>query len=350
MKKIVLITIFALASSVFAAEKNEAPSGALVVTAKVEKGMINPVQTFSGTLYYNTKSKIASELDGVVESFSFDEGDTLKKGDTLTSLDSKILKANIMAKISMIKAAKAELTRQERELERSLALFERKSISQSSYDLVFYTTQQQRAQLEAMQSELNAMNIQMQKTHIKVPFDSVVVERNVEIGQWLFQGDSVATLVATQSIEARVNIPSDFIQNIRSYKTFFAKIGADKVEISLKSLIPLADNATRTFPLRFNVPKNMGLIEGMRIDIDIPTLKKEETLLVPRDAVIKRFDKDVVFVVVDAKAMMIPVKVIGYKTDMAAVSADGLSEDMRVVTKGNERIFPNMQVFQKASK
>jgi multidrug efflux pump subunit AcrA (membrane-fusion protein) len=91
----------------------------------------------------------------------------------------------------------------------------------------------------------------------------------------------------------------------------------------------------------------MGLIEGMRIDIDIPTLKKEDALLVPRDAVIKRFEKDVVFAVVDAKAVMIPVKIIGYKIDRAAVSAEGLSEEMRVVVKGNERITPNMPIVEK---
>jgi RND family efflux transporter MFP subunit len=347
MKKLILLMIFTLTLSVFASEKNQPSYRALVVTAKVEKGIINFVQTFSGTLYYNTKSKIATEVEGVVETFSFQEGQIVNKGDILTSLDSKVLQANIMAKIAMIKAMKADLTRQERELERSKVLFKRNSISQSNYDMVFYATEQQRAQVEAMQSELNAMNLQMQKTHIQAPFNSVVVERGVEVGQWLAKGSTVATLVVPQSIEAKVNVPFDFIQNIRAYKKFSAKIGTDEIEISLKSVIPLADNATRTFPLRFHVPKEMGLIEGMRIDIDIPTLKKEDALLVPRDAVIKRFEKDVVFAVVDAKAVMIPVKIIGYKIDRAAVSAEGLSEEMRVVVKGNERITPNMPIVEK---
>jgi hypothetical protein len=94
----------------------------------------------------------------------------------------------------------------------------------------------------------------------------------------------------------------------------------------------------------------MGFIEGMRIDIDIPILKEEESLLVPRDAVIKRFGKDVVFAVVESKAVMFDVKIIGYKTNLVAIKAEGLHENMRVITKGNERIAPNTPTMQKAIK
>lgn len=348
MKKI--IVTLAMVSLAFASEKSAPPSGALVVTSQVKKEMINFTQTFSGTLYYTTKSKIASEMEGLVKSFSFEEGQVLQKGEVLASLDSQILKSNIMAKSATIKAMRADLTRQERELHRSKSLFEKNSISQSSYDLVFYTTQQIQAQIEAATNELNTMNIQMEKMQIKTPFDSMVVQRDVAVGQWLAKGATVATLVNLQSIEAKVNVPTDFLQYIHTYKTFLARAGDKEIPISLKNVIPIADQATRTFPLIFNVPKNMGFIEGMRIDIDIPILKETQSLFVPRDAVIKRFEQDVIFTIADSKAVMMPVKIIGYKTDMVAVSAEGLDEKMQVIVKGNERIFPNMPVIQKAHK
>ena len=66
--------------------------------------------------------------------------------------------------------------------------------------------------------------------------------------------------------------------------------------------------------------------------------------MINRDAVIKRFNMDVVFTVVNDKAVMIPVKVITYFGLNAAIMADGLVEGMPIVTKGNERVFPDMQV------
>ena len=53
---------------------------------------------------------------------------------------------------------------------------------------------------------------------------------------------------------------------------------------------------------------------------------------------------DVVFTVVDGKAVMIPVKVITYFGLNAAIMGEGLVENMPLVTKGNERVFPDMNV------
>ena len=48
--------------------------------------------------------------------------------------------------------------------------------------------------------------------------------------------------------------------------------------------------------------------------------------------------------VVEEKAVMIPVKVITYFGMEAAISGQGLVEGMQLVTKGNERVFPDMPV------
>jgi hypothetical protein len=53
---------------------------------------------------------------------------------------------------------------------------------------------------------------------------------------------------------------------------------------------------------------------------------------------------DVVFAVVEGKAVMIPVKVVGFMGLNAAISGKGLSEGMSIVVKGNERVFPKMDV------
>jgi membrane fusion protein (multidrug efflux system) len=350
VKRLILLLLLGMASSaVFADEQAQAPRPSLVVTAPVVQGMVNPLQNYVGTLYYDRKSEIASEFEGIVSSLEFREGQRVRKGDALVRLDSKVLEANIDAKASALKALEAELTRQTRDLDRSKALFERNSISQSNYDQVFYTTEQLRAQAAAIRSELKAMHIQLEKNSIKAPFDAVIAARNVDIGEWVGKGDAIATLIAEESIEARLNIPASLIDALRSSTHFAATIEGRDVDVTLKTVIPVADAVTRTFPVELDVPKNMGLIEGMRIDVRVPTLKRQESLLVPRDALIKRFGQTVVFAAVDGKAVMIPVQVIGYETDTAAVSGAGLNAQMRVVIKGNERIFANMPVTEKVN-
>jgi len=348
-KRLVSLLLLTVTSLLFAAEQGKSPRAALVVTAPVVKGVVNPLQTYVGTLYYDKQSRLASEFEGVVGTLEFREGQQVRRGDILVRLDSRVLQANIAAKTSELKALEADLTRQKRDMDRTRALFERKSISQSNYDQVFYGTEKLRAQAAAMQSELEAMKIELEKNSIRAPFDGIISARNVEIGEWVGKGDTIASLVDTGSIEARLNIPARLIDTLGSNRRIVATIEGKDVEVTLKTVIPVADAVTRTFPVELDVPKNTGLIEGMRIDVKVPTLKQQTSLLVPRDALIRRFGQTVVFAAEEGKAVMLPVQVIGYKTDMAAVSASGLREQMRVVIKGNERIFPNMPVMEKTN-
>lgn len=345
MKKSIL-SILIICSAAFAADQTPPPS--LVVTVAMVKGSVNPLQTYVGTLYYDKQSKLASEFAGVVQSISLREGKRVKKDDILVTLDSQVLQANIAAKSSAFKALQADLTRQTRDMQRTKALFDRKSISQSGFDLVFYATQKLQAEVQAVKSELQAMTIQHQKTEIKAPFSGVVSSRNVEVGEWVGKGATIGTLIATNSIEARLNIPARLLATLKSYKKFSATVAGKDVTLTLKSVIPVADVSTRTFPVKMKLLNTRGLIEGMRIDVRVPVLKKQMSMLVPRDAVIKRFGQTVVFANQGGKAVMIPVQVIGYKRDKAAISGAGLKENMRIVTKGNERIFPNMPVMEKA--
>lgn len=350
MKQLLAFLLFASASTAFAADKATAPRPSLIETTPLVKGVVNPLQTYVGTLYYDKQSKLASEEEGAVVELAVTEGQSVKRGDLIVALDSKVLRTNIAAQVSSYKALKAELALQEKNLERSEVLYKRKAISETAYDTVRYGTAQLRARTEASKQTLEGLKTQLEKRSIRAPFDAVVASRNVDVGEWVGKGTTVATLVATETIEARVNIPATLMGILRSTQRFSATIEGKELEVTLKDLVPVADAVTRTFPVEFNLPGTMDLIEGMRIDIQIPTLKRVESPMVPRDAVIKRFGQNVVFAAVKGKAVMIPVQVIGYSTDKAAIAGQGLVEGMAIVVKGNERIFPNMPVMEKETK
>lgn len=317
-----------------------------VKTTPIVRGEVNPLQLFVGTLYYDRQSKLASEAEGAVRTLAFTEGQQVRKGDVLLALDSRILEADVAAQRATLKALEADLERQKRELKRSKTLFDRKSISESDYERVFYATEATEAQKAAAQSRLQSLTIQLEKTQIAAPYDAVVATREVDLGEWVGKGATVATLVDTNSIEARLNIPARLIDTLRKAERFEASIEGQPLHATLKSIIPVADAATRTFPVELRIPDGKGLIEGMRIEVQVPTLKKQTGLMVPRDAVIKRFGQNVVFFVTDGIAKMMPVQVIGYDGDRAAIAAAALAEGMRVVVKGNERIFPDMPVME----
>jgi len=86
------------------------------------------------------------------------------------------------------------------------------------------------------------------------------------------------------------------------------------------------------------VRNRYSLIEGMEARVDIPSGRKEKTLLVPRDALVTAMGQTVVYTVVDAKAKTVPVTVTRYVGKEIAIQAAGLETGMEVLIKGNERI------------
>ena len=326
---------------------NEAPVS-LVTTVKVKEGIANSLQNYVGTLYYDVNSNLASDSSGVVQKLYVKEGETVKRGTVLLKLDSSILEANIKAQVANLNSLLAQQTKQKKDLQRSEALLKKDSISQSSHDTTYYTLKALNSTIDAKKAEIKSMKIELHKKTIKSPFTGVIVKREIDIGEWVSVGSSVFTMVDANSIEARINIPSILLQTLTKKQKLQAKISNKDIEVSVKSIIPLADKASRTFPVKLSLKNQNNFIEGMRIDVKIPTLKQQKSLLVPRDAVIKRFGNFVVFAVIDAKATMFPVKVINYTHNQAAITAQGLHKNMKVITKGNERIFPDMPVREKA--
>lgn len=347
LKKLFLILILPLALIATDSKKQGTQKASLVVSAPLQKGNVNPLQTYVGTLYYDVQSNIASEEEGIVEQLAVSQGQHVKKGDLLVLLDSKILKTDIASQKSAIESFQADLTKKELILERSKALLKNNALSQTSYDNDFYAVVQLRSQIESSKHKLAGLQTRMNKRKIFAPYDAVVTARHVNIGEWVARGASVVSLAAIDTLEARVNLPATLINSLKNSQRFHARVGNNEFEATLKSIVPVADTITRTFPVEFNIPQNVELIAGMSIEIQVPTLQKVESFMIPRDAVIKRFGQNVVFANADGKAVMIPVQVVGYSDNKVAINAQGLTEGMRIVIKGNERIFPNMRIAEK---
>ncbi|UCD66453.1 MAG: efflux RND transporter periplasmic adaptor subunit, partial [Deltaproteobacteria bacterium] len=104
------------------------------------------------------------------------------------------------------------------------------------------------------------------------------------------------------------------------------------------------DVATRTFSVKTRLKNSDGLVEGMEASALMPTSSRKDSLLVSRDGLVVKFGKNVVFVVDDGKAKMVPVAVQGYSGLMVGIAGLELEAGQEVVVKGNERLFGGEQL------
>mgnify|MGYP003571689182 CR=1 FL=1 len=338
-KKLLIITLSSL--SLFAMG---GPS--LVETTKLIKGEVNPLQEFVGTLKFDRNSVLAAQNAGVIKALNFEVGDKVKKGDVLVQVDADVLNAQVAAASANVASARNEKTNAKKDFERYSKLLLTKAISQKQYDdaqLKYNTTT---SSLKALQAQLRELQIQRNKKSIKAPFDGVIVDKKIDLGEWVSAGTPVLSMVDITKVEITVNVPLTIVNGLKKGDQYDINVGNNILKATLQAAIPSGDKLTRTFPVKFKAKTNgTFLFDGQQAKVSLSQNAKKESLLLPRDAVIKRFGQNVVFAInKESMAQMIPVQVVGYVGKQVAVSAKSLQIGMDIVVKGNERVFPNSPV------
>ena len=321
-------------------------AASLVNTAIVKKGVVNPLEEFIGSVSFSKNAKLASQSSGAVIAINFEAGDRVKKGDILVKIDSEILNAKIESAKALYQVSKINLENASKDFTRYKGLIAKQSISQKSFDDSYFKLTRAKQTLNSSKASWNELKIQKKKKVIFAPFDGVVIEKNTEISQWLNMGNTIATVVDTKNIDFTFDLPTSYIYKLDKNRDYKISLANQIIDSKLYAFIAKGDKLTRTFPVKFKAKvENEFLYDGMEATIKLPRSKKIESLIVPRDAVIKRFAKNVIFVVDEkSKALMIDVKIIGYEKESIAVFGKNLSAGMSVVIKGNERVAPNATV------
>lgn len=178
-----------------------APDPVEVRVAEVARGTVQSTVTNSkaGTVEARRRSRIAPEIGGRVVEIRRREGERVKAGEVLVRLGEESLRARLEQAKEGVPLASARLEdaclhrdRARRELERTQRLAEQKVASADRLDALQYGFDSARVACEAAKAELaqakaslRAAESELSKTTITAPFDGIVAEVNVEVGEWV---------------------------------------------------------------------------------------------------------------------------------------------------------------------
>jgi RND family efflux transporter MFP subunit len=326
------------------AEKKPARPPSLVEVAEVKKGDAEPMFDYVGSINYARKSRVASEVEGVVEDVKIEEGYLVKADSVMVSLSSDILDTVITGTRADHEQVLVELEQAEKELQRREPLLKEGSVSESAYDEYFFKTKRLRSRALNLKASLDRFLLEKEKKNIRAPFNGIVMEQSVEKGEWVTTGGTVAVIADDSEVDVIVDVPAGMLQFLKPGREIEIAAGDIKLSGKFISFVPKGDVATRTFSVKIRLKNPDGLVEGMEARALLPTASRQESLMVPRDALVVKFGKNVVFAVAEGKAKMVPVAVQGYSGLMVGVVGPGLEVGQQVVVKGNERLFGGEQL------
>jgi len=339
---------FAAAEDKAAAKAEEKPQGpppALVEVTKVTRGEAEPMVEFVGTVYYARESNVAAEVEGVVEKVFFEEGYRVKSGEVLVSLGTDILDTAISATRADHELVLVELEQARKELNRREPLYKEGSVSESAYDEYFFKTKMLESRSMSLKAALDRLLLEKKKKNIRAPFDGIVVQKNADKGEWVDDGGMVAVIADDSIVDIVVNVPAGLLKFLEPGKKLTVKSENQKLTGEFLSFVPKGDVATRTFDVKIRMQNSAGLFEGMEARALMPSAEKTASLKVDRDALIDKFGQNVIWLVKDSTAKMVPVQVVGYDGMFVGIAGPGLEEGDQAVVKGNERLRDGQPVM-----
>ena len=182
---------------------------------------------------------------------------------------------------------------------------------------------------------------------IKAPLSGYVVERHCLVGQWLGEGEPVVTLVVPDPILFRIPVPERYVSFIKKGDTAqvtFDALPGRTFQGKVFAVIPRADDAARTFPVRIEISNPDGEIKsGMLGRATLGVGMPQKAILVPKDALVLSPRGKAVYVIENRLARLVPVNTGAEHGSLIEVEGD-LKPGSQVVVRGNERLRPGQPV------
>lgn len=381
-------------------QKAPAMPPALVEVTKIKKKAIQSVINLVGTVASPRISNVSAEVAGLVKKILVDEGDVVKDRTVMVILENSQLiilrneaKAGLRqayeslkelrsgprpmeiatAKAAMLQA-QAVLSKAEEDFKRNKELYDKKVISarqytnsnlettaarelyqqrKFAYELMLEGTReervaQQEAKVNMMASRLELIKEQLRKKTIRSPFSGVVVNKFVEKGEWIEKGKKVIRVVQLDPLRVDIMVPEKVIPYVKIDDTThirFDALNPGHIKGKVSAVLPFADTASRTFPVRIRVRNPEGKLKiGMIARVSLSYGPKEDVLLVPLDALILSGRKKMIVVVSEkSTARHIPVQTGRAVDDWIEIKGN-VQENEMVVIKGNERLIPGQPI------
>lgn len=278
--------------------------------------------SLSGSIEANEQIDIRSEVSGIVENISFNEGSTVQQGQILF----KVNDIELRAQLAQVKTAQNLASENER---RAKLLLQKEAISQEEYDIASADFLSAKAQTQLIQAQLS-------KTTVRAPFSGKIGLRYISKGTYVTPTTLIAKLINTNQLKITFSIPEKYASQMKVNNTLSFTTAGSKETFTAKiyAIEPEIEVATRTLKLRAIAQNREGkLFPGTFANVTLPLEKLKDALLVPTEALIPIQNGKKIFVAQNGQAKEIIVET-GARTDKDILITSGLKAGDTILTSG----------------
>jgi len=346
--------------------KDKSKRASLVEIEKVKVVKVSEKTNAIGRLVALDPIIVSSKINQEILKVHFKIGDDVKKNDLLFTLASKDIIRNIKQITAELKLEektlsllKEQLSLRDSKAKNAKNLKERKIITQDNLDNVNISLLQNKQQIAQREYNIIKLKISLDEnkenlTFAKIlsPVDGNIITIQGQTGALISKGKILASILANGLNEIETDLRSELASKIIIGSE--VNIINDKTNYKgkVRGIVNSENIRTGTRKVRItlneSLPKSLSA-SGTRFSLEISIGKSLPRLLIPKDALISRGNKQIVYCFEKGLAKQKLVKIgisVGNKIEILG----GLEEGQLVVVKGNENLRPNQSIKIKIHK
>ncbi|KKR60633.1 MAG: Efflux transporter, RND family, MFP subunit [Candidatus Curtissbacteria bacterium GW2011_GWA1_40_47] len=310
-----------------------------IKTAQVEQKNIASEIVTAGKISSQSESTIHPAVNGKVVWVPVKEGDFVKKGQAIASLDKEKYEIALRQTEQDVVALDAELEK--------LYDGRRNKTSIESYDEKIERTALEAAKNKAYDEWLEAKR-NLKDTVITSPFAGTVIEVNVHPGEEIFYTTAIAKIADIENLNFTAELDDTDVGQIKEGQKTIVTLDAfpDEEILSQVESVSFVSNVTSSgsdvFEVKFNLEQEEDYRIGMNGESRIIIQEKEDVLAVSVEAI---FDENFVHVKTNGEFVKREVEK-GIESDSEVEIVSGLSKDETVVIAGLEEIGKKTHFFK----
>lgn len=298
--------------------------------------------------------EVRARIGGELTKVWFREGQQVRAGDTLFSIDSRPYEAALRQAEAQLAKDRPLLRKAEEDITRYADLVKKDFVTKEQYDLIVANAESLRAAVAADEANVDNARLQLSYCTIKAPVSGRMGNLMVKAGNLVKANDDrpMVTLNQTRPIYAAFSVPAQLLPAVSARARGTIRVTAAQpgtssrpAEGTLSFIDNMVDAATSTILLKATFPNDDEVLwPGEFVDVVVTLDEEPNRVVAPSQAVQTGQQGQYVFVVTkDRTVEMRPVKIV--RMDEAeAVIADGLEAGETVVTDGQLRLVPGSRV------
>ena len=298
---------------------------------------------------------VRPQVDGILLSVNFKEGQDVKRGDVLAVIDPVTFQAQLDQQVAKKALDEAQLANARLDLDRYVKLAQTNAGNKQQADTQRALVAQLEAQVKIDQGMIDNARAMLGYTKITAPIDGRTGIRQVDQGNIVHASDATGIVVITQikPIAILFTLPQQQINQVNKAAAKGAlpveAMAADNATVADRGTLQVVDNqvdpTTGTVKLKAEFPNpELQIWPGQFINVRLLIDTLRQVVVVPTAAVQRGPNGTFVYVVKDDDTVAVRPVTVSQQDDTRAVIMTGLQASERVVTTGFARLADGTKI------